>query len=202
MSGCQAKESDKMSKIQKEQRFVELKIDSEGINYYVKFNDVKVFNESGQAPVNDTVPINHWLINGDNELFVSVNFKDHEKAIERAKTNALTVSVMLRIKNNGKSRSFTLTKHDLGISDERLQQVEKGELSFSLEDKTRLVASKSSQTKEIDLSTLFTDGTTGVVAAKEWASKDAKAWTRFEQTVSMDLGFPEWAYLTSDDFVI
>ena len=199
VTSCQAKESNTMDTTQKEQRFVELKIDSEGINYYVKINDVKVFNEVGKAPVNDTVPINHWVINGDNQLRVGVKFDDQEKAIERAKTDALTVSLMLRIKNNGESRSYTLTKYDLGISDERQQQVKEGELSFSLQDKDKLVASKSSQTTETELDKLFTDGTDGVVTTKEWTAKDVNEWTRFEQTITMNLGFPDWAYLSAND---
>ena len=92
-----------------------------------------------------------------------------------------------------------LTKFDLGISDEQLTRIENGDIELTLENKDQLIASKSWKDKETDLATLFTDGTTGVVQIKDWSTLDKRSWTRFEQSFSMDLAYPEWAYLTADD---
>ena len=183
----------------KEQRFIELKVDSNGIDYYIKFNDVKLYSETKESPVNQVFPVNHWVINGDNKLLVSVNYQDKDNALELAKSAELTVSVMLRIKKGETQQSYTLTKFDLGIADEQLTRIKKGEIEFTLENKDELIASKSQVNRETDLATLFTDGTKGVIKTNDWDTEDLKSWTRFKQSLSMNLNYPEWAYLTADD---
>jgi hypothetical protein len=183
----------------KEQRFIELKVDSSGIDYYINFNDVEIFSEIKESPVNQVLPINQWTVNGENKLLVSVNYQDKDNALKLAQSAELKVSVMLRIKNGDTQQSYTLTQFDLGVSDEQLTLIEKGEIERTLENKNALIASKSWDNKKIDLATLFTDGTVGIVKVGGWSSMDKGAWTRFEQPVSMDLAYPEWAYLSGDD---
>lgn len=183
----------------KEQRFIELKVDSSGIDYYIQFNDIKLFSETKESPVNQVLPVNHWVINGENKLLVSVNYQDKDNALKLAQSAELTISVMLRIKKGDTQQSYTLTKFDLGISNEQLSRIEKGEIELTLENKDTLIASKSLGNMETDLAALFTNGTTGTVRTNGWVSKDIKKWTDFKQSLSMELAYPEWAYLSADN---
>jgi len=191
--------SKEMDTTTKEQRFIELQIKSSGLDYYINFNDVETFSELRESPVSETVPVNHWLNNGENRLRVGVNFQDQEKAIKAAQESELVVSVILRIKNGETERSHTLSRFDLAISQDKLKLVEKGELSLTIKDKDKLIASDSWGKNTIDLEKLFLDGTKGMIEVNDWVTADEKSWTDFDQVINMDLGFPEWAYLTADD---
>lgn len=183
----------------KEQRFIELKVKSAGLDYYINFNEVETFSELRESPVSETVPVNHWVRNGDNKLRVGVNFRDQEKAIKAAQEAELIVSIILRIKNGETERSHTLSRFDLAISQEKKKLVEQGELTLTLKDKDKLVASDSWGKNSIDLEKLFLDGTKGTVEVNDWVTTDEKGWTDFDQVINMDLNYPEWAYLAADD---
>lgn len=183
----------------KVQRFIELKVDSSGIDYYIDFNDIKVFSEVAESPVNQVIPVNHWVVNGDNKLLVSVNYQDKVNALKLAQSAELTISVMIRIKRGDTQQSYTLTKFDLGISDEQLTRIEKGDIEFSLENKDELIASKSWQNIETDLTTLLANNTKEMIKLSSWIKTDEDSWTDFNQVLSLNLGYPEWAYLKADN---
>jgi len=191
-------ESKEMNNMEREQRFIELQVNSSKINYYLNFNGTKVFSEFKESPISETIPVNHWMLNGDNRIRVGVNFRDQEKAIKAAQSAELTVSVILRIKNGDRERSHTLSKFDLAISQEKMKLVEQGKLSLILKDKDKLIASDSWGKNSIDLKKLFLDSTTGIIKVEDWKSTDEQGWTDFDQIINMDLGYPEWAYLTAD----
>ena len=188
-----------VNKIEKEQKFLELKIDSVDISYQIKFNDIVLFRELHSSPITHSIPVNHWVINGKNQVEVAVNFRDQSKALDIAQSASLTVSLVLRIKNGDKERSVTLTKYDLGISEDKLKLAEQGKLTFSLENKADFIATKSWSDKDIEAEKKLLDSKTGSFDIKDWTATDRKKWTRYQQELNLDLGYPEWAYLTADD---
>jgi hypothetical protein len=203
LSGCQetamSNEVNIKNKASEEQHFLELKVSSAGINYYVLFNDVEVFDEVSESPINNTIPVNHWVKNGTNAILVGVNFKDQENAITLAKTAELTIDLILRIKTADTERSVTLTKFDLGISEQQLKRLKTGELEETLENKNLLVASNSWLSKELDTEKLFLNKTYGLIKTNNWSSLDEDTWTDFAQKLTLNLDYPEWAYLSGDD---
>lgn len=165
------------------ERFLELDINSEKVDYIVKFNDVKVFNVAGKSPATQTVPVNQWSVNGDNKIFISVKLDNEEKQLDIANSVELTVSLILREKNNEDEVKHTLTTFNLKPSSE-------------MPDK---ISSSSLQNIKLNSNNNYAISEDGDIIISEWSNKPVKKWVRFEQNIKIDTGLPTWSYLDAQD---
>lgn len=160
----------------KPEKYLEIKINSEKSSYYIKYNDVKLFSESSNSPITQTLPINHWTNSDINKLLISVNFRKNDP-LEIAKQSKLEVSVFLRIKKNGSEKSYLVSKFDLSPSKEAPEEI----------------ASSSIQNIKIDDST-FNVSNDGNISIGPWNHKQKKNWIRFEQQININIDLPSWSY--------
>ena len=67
------------------EKFLELHIQSEKIDFYININNVEVFSEVRYSPINQVVPVNQWIYGGVNTLLISVNFEveDDKSQLQR-----------------------------------------------------------------------------------------------------------------------
>jgi len=167
------------------EKYLSLEINSENINYYIKFNNIKVHNETSNAPVKQSVPVNQWALNGDNTLLVSVNYQstDSDVRFNKSKNDKLVVSLVLTMIQDNKKSEHTISTFNLSPSAEKATKI----------------ASSSTENFRLDSANEFRKSDNGDIEIGKWIFKDIKKWTDFTQTTNIDLGMPEWAYLDADD---
>lgn len=162
-----------------------LEINSENLNYYINFNNIEIISAIGNAPNKQTVPINQWVINGKNSLLISVNLKDEDLAnkLKTAKSNKLKVSLILTEYKDKKKYNYTISTFNLAPSTEKPDEI----------------ASSSTSNYRLNSSDTYDRNDNGDVIIGKWTSQDKEEWTRFTQSIDINLDLPDWAYLSADD---
>ena len=166
-------------------QFLELHISSNGINYYIDYNDMKVFNELRQSSVSQVVPVNQWSINGDNTLLISVNFKTEiqDEVLKIANEASLVVTLVVREKREGQEIHYAISEFNLKPSAES----------------SELIASSSSGVSALDSNNKFQKSENGNVITSEWTSHAQGKWIDFNQNIHIDINLPKWSFLSADD---
>lgn len=165
------------------EKYLELNINSEKIDYYIKINDVKVYNESGKSPVTQTVPINHWANNGVNNLLVAVDFGRQEDQLSVANNATLNVSLILRIKHGDTEEKHIIASYDLKPS----------------EDLPEVIASSSLSNISFNSKSDYKKDETGDISIGSWNTEASKNWIDYTQEINLELNLPAWSYLSADD---
>ena len=162
-----------------------LEINSENLNYYINVNDVEVLSAIGNAPNKQSIPINQWVLNGQNSLLVSVNLKDEDanNKLKTANTDKLTVSLVLTEFKDNQKYSYTISTFDLAPSAEKSDKL----------------GSSSSGNYRLNSSDNYNKANSGDVVVSEWVETDMKKWSDFTQAIDINIGMPEWAYLSADN---
>ena len=163
------------------ENFLEIVTNSENASYYISFNDVDVFTEASDAPVKQTIPVNQWAVNGDNILLVSVNFRNNEP-LELAKNSSLKVELFLRTKDQNKELSHLITEFNIKPSKNMPGEV----------------ASSSLESVSIDSSS-YKQSTAGDIKIGKWDTKSEDSWIDYKQSIRIDLGLPEWEFLSAEN---
>lgn len=167
------------------QNYFELDINSEGVDYYILFNGVKVYNEVNSAPNRQLIPLNHWCRNGTNSLAIDVNFgvDSEEEKLIKSKDSKLIISLIVREKSSQGEQSYVLTKFDLSSSNQ----------------KPTMIASNSIQNIQLDSSKEYEFTSEGDIKVGAWKTDPSGSWVSFQQNIEFDSGLPEWSFWKADD---
>jgi len=169
----------------KTEKHLSLEINSENLNYYIKFNNVMIHTTVGNAPTKESIPVNQWALNENNSLLVSVNLKDEDKdkKLKYAKSDKLKVSLVLTEYKDSKKYKHTITTFDLAPSSEEPDKIASSSMGgFYLSSENGYIINNS-----------------GDVKVSSWNSQDIDEWIESTQTIDIDIGLPKWAYLNADD---
>lgn len=169
-------------------KYLELQIDSESVKGFVKFNDVVVFDELKGGVVNHKLPVNHWLVEGENTISIAIKLsREGDKAdevIRAAQGKKLNLAVNLRVEEDGSSNTYTLSNFNIAPSI----------------DSPELIGSSSTQNRLLSSKDCYKASESGDVKIGNYIrSLPNKNWITFDMSFTLvDLGIPKWAFLEGD----
>ncbi len=169
-------------------KYLELQINSESVSGFIKMNDIIVFDDINGAPVNHKQPVNHWAVNGENNISIAILLKrdeDRPDDIFTALQNQqIKVTLTLRVEGDDSSNTYTLSQFSLAPSKETPKI-----LGSSSIHKLRLSSKDSYKVSE--------DG--DVIIGEYIQSSPNKDWIAFDMDFTIEnVGIQKWAYLTGD----
>ncbi len=166
------------------EKHLSLDINSQGLDYYIKFNDVDVHSVTDNGSIIQKIDVNQWAVNGENTILVSVNLRDEDKKIKlkNAITDKLTVSLVLTEYINDKEVKHVLSTFDLQPS----------------ESDPETIGSSTAVDYYLDSEKNYTKTKTGDIAVSNLKSEHIDEWLDFTQSIKIDIGLPKWEYLSGD----
>lgn len=177
-----ATDSNKGNNMLQGKPFFMLGINISGCAYDIRINDVTIMDDKKGFPISVDMPINEWIIPGENQLSIHIRPTGNEAEISTIAEGSATLLVR---------QSGTPVELNLPIS--RLAYSHNG-----IDDKSKIVNSTSSG--KYDSSNKFTSSAEGDVIVGESAVKvsDDKKVVIITQSIELYSSLPKWAWTDSD----
>ena len=152
------------------QPILSVKISAYLCKFDLRVNDVSVASNKRNIPTEVTIPINHWIQKGENEIRLIQNISEQESM------EGSSCAVTLLVKENGAAKATAKTITNLKLE----KGINKSLLKSKLSSKT-LEASKN-----------------GTVISSDVDLKTDEKKLILQRTVSLPINLPQWKWLSSD----
>ena len=152
------------------QPILSVKISAYLCKFDLRVNDVSVASNKRNIPTEVTIPINHWIQKGENEIRLIQNISEQESM------EGSSCEVTLLVKENGAAKATAKAITNLKIE----KGINKSLLKSKLSSKT-LKASKN-----------------GEVISGEVNSKTDRNKLTLQRMISLPINLPQWKWLSSD----